>query len=345
MSKVAIVILNYNGRNHLEEFLPSVCTNSNHPDWKIIVADNGSTDHSVEFLKKHYPQVELILLDKNYGYAGGYNKALKQVNSDYYVLLNSDVEVTPNWINPIITAMEKEPDIGAAMPKIRGYKNKEYFEYAGASGGFIDKYGFPFCRGRILFGIEKDEGQYNTQIDIFWASGACFVVRAELFHNAGGFDKDFFAHMEEIDLCWRLKSMGQRIVVVPQSTVYHLGGGTLPINTPRKMYLNYRNSLFLLQKNLSRRKLIPILLFRLMLDGASSLAYLGRFSFGFFGAVFQAHMHFYKNLFYTHKKRLSVKELSVVDDVPDIYPKSMVFSFLIKRKRKFEQYKFNGYKK
>lgn len=340
MKKVSVVILNYNGRKHLEEFLPSVVEHSQGNDVEIIIADNHSTDDSINFLTVNYPDIRQIRMSVNSGYAGGYNEALKQVESEYFILLNSDVEVTKNWVVPIITYLDENTDVAAAMPKIKAYKNKEYFEYAGASGGFIDRYGYPFCRGRILYNIEKDEGQYDSTRDIFWASGACFVVRAELFRKAGGFDSDFFAHMEEIDLCWRLKSMGFRVVIVPESVVFHLGGGTLPINTPRKMFLNYRNSLFLLQKNLSRKRFLPIILARLCLDGASALVYLAKFSFGFFGAVFRAHMQFYSSFFYTNRKRKTVKKLAQTDTVSNIYPKSMVFSFLIKKKRVFTQLKY-----
>lgn len=335
MSKVSVIILNYNGKEHLKEFLPSVISNTPEELADVIVADNNSSDDSIPFLTENYKSVRIIQMDSNTGYAGGYNEALKQVDAEYFVLLNSDVEVTSGWLNPIISYLDEHDDVAAAMPKIRAYKNREYFEYAGACGGFIDRYGYPFCRGRVLYEIEEDTGQYDTIKDIFWASGACFVVKAELFRKAGGFDMDFFAHMEEIDLCWRLKSMGFRIVVVPESLVYHLGGGTLPINTPRKIFLNYRNSLFLLQKNLSRRKLIPILFVRLSLDGASALVYLTKFSFGFFGAVIKAHWQFYMKLFSTHRKRNKVKKLAVIDSVSETYPKSVVFSFMIKKKKLF----------
>jgi GT2 family glycosyltransferase len=339
MNKVSVIILNYNGKDHLKEFLPSIVKNTPEDQAGIIVADNNSSDDSIQFLSDNYKFIRIIQMDSNTGYAGGYNEALRQVETEYFVLLNSDVEVTANWLDPIIKYLDDHSDVAAAMPKIRAYKNKEYFEYAGASGGFIDRYGYPFCRGRILYEIEKDIGQYDSIRDIFWASGACFVVRAELFRKSGGFDMDFFAHMEEIDLCWRLKSMGYRIVVVPESLVYHLGGGTLPINTPRKMFLNYRNSLFLLQKNLSRKKLIPILFVRLLLDGASAFVYLTKFSFGFFGAVIKAHWQFYRKLFSTHKKRKNVKNLAIIDSVSEIYPRSMVFGFMIKRKKLFSSFK------
>lgn len=340
MSRVAIVILNWNGRGHLEEFLPSVVRYSKGADNEIVVADNFSTDDSVKFVRENYPSVRIIALDANYGYTGGYNRALQQIEAEIFVLLNSDVEVTENWLEPVISHFNTHKDVAAAMPKINSYLNKEMYEYAGAAGGFIDKYGFPFCRGRILSHIETDNGQHDTAIEIFWASGACLFVRSELFFKAGGLDEDFFAHMEEIDLCWRLKRMGHKVMSIPESLVYHLGGGTLPINTPFKIYLNYRNNLYLLLKNLPTAKLFPILFVRLLLDGVSALVYLSRFSFGFFAAVFKAHIHFYLNLPKTLIKRRQIKNFAPVDTVSGVYKQSMVFNFMLKGKKKFEQYKF-----
>jgi GT2 family glycosyltransferase len=340
MNKVSVVILNFNGKNYLEKFLPNIIHYSAGEGIKVIVADNNSTDSSVEFLRQNYPHIELIILDKNYGYTGGYNKALAQIESEYYILLNSDVEVTSNWIEPVVKLMDEQKDIAAAMPKIKSYTDREYFEYAGASGGFIDKFGYPFCRGRLLFNIEKDEGQHNSIADIFWASGACYFIRSELFFKAGGFDDDFFAHMEEIDLCWRLKRMGYRIVVVPESEIYHVGGGTLPINTPRKMYLNYRNNLYLLIKNLPSDKLIPVLFSRMCLDGVSAMVYLAKFSFGFFWAVLKAHIHFDCHLRVSIQKRRQFKKQVISEKVDGIYPHSMVYNFLIRKKKVFNQYRF-----
>ncbi|MBN1117726.1 MAG: glycosyltransferase family 2 protein [Bacteroidales bacterium] len=340
MNKVSVVILNYNGIKYLRQFLPSVIANSQDEGVEIVVADNSSTDSSIQFMKESYPDIRLIEFDTNSGYAGGYNAALEQVNSEYYILLNSDVEVPENWIKPVLEFLDNNRDVAAAMPKIKSYTKKSHFEYAGAAGGFIDKYGYPFCRGRVLSFVEEDNNQYNDIADIFWASGACLFVRAELFHKAGGFDTDFFAHMEEIDLCWRLWHMGHRIVIVPDSEVFHVGGGTLPINTPFKMYLNYRNNLFLLQKNLPSEKLFPVLLSRLILDGASAMVYLLKLSFGFFGAVFRAHMHFYKNLRKTHKKRKQIQKFCSQKNISTIYNHSMVFNFIIRKRRVFKEYKF-----
>ncbi|MEO6303690.1 MAG: glycosyltransferase family 2 protein, partial [Bacteroidia bacterium] len=248
---VAIIILNYNGKIFLEKFLPNIIQNS--PGHKIYVADNGSTDDSISFLKENYKQVNVIDLKANYGYAKGYNLALKQVPEDYYVLLNSDVEVASNWIEPVIDLMQKNENIAACQPKLIDFKNRDLFEYAGASGGYIDKYGYPFCRGRIFNSLEQDKGQYNTTAEVFWATGACLFVKAKAFWQVNGFDGDYFAHMEEIDLCWRLKNVGYSIYVQPASVVYHVGGGTLNKLSSRKTFLNFRNNLITLTKNHSPR--------------------------------------------------------------------------------------------
>ena len=246
--KVAVVILNWNGKSFLEKFLPSVfACNSSYAE--IIVADNASTDDSVSFLKSKYPQIKIIQNSSNGGFAKGYNDALKLVEAEYYVLLNSDVEVTPNWIDSVIQLMDTDKSIAACQPKIRAFDDKKSFEYAGAGGGFIDKYGYPFCRGRILDTLEEDKGQYNDVREVFWATGACLFVRSECYHKVNGFDEDFFAHMEEIDLCWRLKNLGYKIMYSPNSTVFHVGGGTLNKTSPKKTYLNFRNNLILLCKN------------------------------------------------------------------------------------------------
>ena len=250
MIQIAVVILNWNGRHYLEKFLPGVVKYSSEPGIQVVVADNGSTDDSLKFLRQQYPEITIIEFDKNHGYAEGYNKALKLITARYFVLLNSDVEVTPNWLNPLVCLMEQDDKIAVCMPKIRSFDNRGYFEYAGAGGGFIDRFGYPFCRGRILNHIEEDTGQYDSVREIFWASGACLFIRSELFIQSGGFDPGFFAHMEEIDLCWRFKNQGYKILYSPDSIIYHVGGGTLPNQHPGKLYLNFRNNLFVLYKNL-----------------------------------------------------------------------------------------------
>ncbi|NOZ34444.1 MAG: glycosyltransferase family 2 protein [Chlorobi bacterium] len=335
--KTAIVILNWNGKKFLEQFLPSVIKFSQSEENQIIVADNGSSDNSVSFLKEKFPEVKLLLFDKNYGFTGGYNKALQQIDAEYFILLNSDVEVSENWITPIIELMDKDKTIAAAMPKIISYHNNKKFEYAGASGGFIDKFGYPFCRGRILEHTEEDKAQYNDVRDILWASGAAMFVRADLYKQFGGLDDDFFAHMEEIDLCWRLKNAGYRIIVNPNSLVYHVGGGTLPNNNPHKIYLNFRNNLFLLLKNLPKQKIIPIIFIRLILDGLSGIVYLFSFKFSFFFAVLKAHFSFYFNIGKMFRKRnnLLVKK----HYHKEIYQKSIIFSYFLKKKDTFDKLK------
>ncbi len=336
MLKVAVVILNWNGKKYLEQFLPSLIRNTNFDNTKIIIADNNSKDDSIDFLGNNYSDLRLIELDKNYGFTGGYNKALNQIEAEYFVLLNSDIEVTENWLSPLISLMDSDKSIAACQPKIKSFHQKDHFEYAGASGGFIDKYGYPFCRGRRLDKIEVDNNQYNNIIDVFWATGACMVVRADLFKSLDSLDNDFFAHMEEIDLCWRLKNRGYRIVVNPKSTVYHIGGGTLPNNSPFKLYLNYRNNLFLLYKNLPKGKLFPILFTRMILDGISALLFLAKFSFASFGAVIKAHIHFYKSLKKLRAKRKELLLNNVINNHKEIYPRSIVIDYFIRKKQLFK---------
>ncbi len=338
MIKTAVVILNWNGVQFLKDFLSIVIRFSQSDSTEIILADNGSTDDSIRYIKENFPEIRLILFDKNYGFTGGYNKALDQIDAEYFVLLNSDVEVTENWIEPIISMMDADSSIAAAMPKIISYAERGNYEYAGASGGFIDKYGYPFCRGRIIGTVEEDKGQYDDIREIFWASGAAMFIRADLYKKAGGLDNDFFAHMEEIDLCWRLKNMGYKIVVNPKSIVYHVGGGTLPNNSSRKIFLNYRNNLLLLIKNLPKKKIIPIIISRLILDGLSGFIYLVSFKFGFFFAVIKAHFSFYGMIFKTLKKRN--KQTTV--RYKEIYQKSIVFDYFLKKKDTFNKLNFNS---
>ena len=264
MCKVTVAILNYNGEEMLGRFLPSVLQNS--PGARIVVADNASTDGSVAFMKEHFPGVGLILLDRNYGFAEGYNRVMEHVDTEYVLLLNSDVEVTPGWLEPLVAALDADENVVACQPKVLDYKRKSHFEYAGAAGGFIDRYGYPFCRGRIFDAVEEDKGQYDTVADIFWATGAALFVRTAAYRDAGGLDGRFFAHMEEIDLCWRLRARGHRIVCVPASTVYHVGGATLSVGNPRKSYLNFRNNLLMLYKNLPADELCRVMAVRCVLD-------------------------------------------------------------------------------
>jgi len=328
MIKTAVVVLNWNGQKLLNEFLPSVVKYSNIPNTKVYLVDNGSTDNSVEFVKETFPNVELIILDKNYGFTGGYNKALTLIQAEYFVILNSDVEVTQNWIEPIINIMDSDKTIAAAMPKIKDYKDKNKFEYAGACGGFIDYLGFPFCRGRIFNHTEEDKGQYNQTTDVFWATGACFFIRSEHFINNNGFDPDFFAHMEEIDLCWRLKNQSYRLICEPKSEVYHLGGGTLSELNPKKIYLNHRNNLFLLTKNLPKNKLFSIIFIRMILDGVAAFSYLAKGKPLFFFAVIKAHFSFYRKARFFYKKRSET-----ITTHPEMLKKSIVQQYFLRKKK------------
>lgn len=295
MTEVAVVILNYNGRNFLKKFLPSVIQFSGSA--KIIVADNGSTDDSIQFLEAEFgATVDVLKMDHNRGYCGGYNFALRQIDATYFVLLNSDVEVTERWIEPMVDLFKSDSSIAAAQPKILSFQDKNTFEYAGAAGGFIDSLGYPFCRGRIFSHLEEDRGQYNDVCPIFWATGACLFIRAEIFNNSGGFDEDFFAHMEEIDLCWRLNRAGYNVFYNGNSKVYHVGGGTLSASNPRKTHLNFRNGLSLLIKHLAPMELFWKLPFRLTLDWFAAFLFLINGKPADAKAVFTAHMEFFKNL-------------------------------------------------
>ncbi len=301
--EVAVVILNYNGKKYLTDFLPSVLA-SDYPNLRVVVADNGSTDNSLEFLDQQYGnQIEILDLKKNYGFAGGYNQALREVHSPYYVLLNSDVEVTKNWMRPIIEMMELNPKIGAAQPKILAYHDKTTFEHAGAAGGWMDNWGLPFCRGRILTNCETDNGQYDTPQEIFWATGAAMFIKGDLYHDLGGLDAGYFAHMEEIDLCWRLKRAGYKVMVYPESTVYHVGGGTLQYQSPRKTYLNHRNSLTTLLKNEPVSKLLWLIPLRLILDGLVGVTFLLKGQFAHIWQILRAHGYMYTNLRKTWRQR------------------------------------------
>ena len=330
--QVAVIILNWNGQKYLQQFLPTLIQYSKE-EAEIIVADNASSDDSVAFLTTHYPEIRIIRNPDNGGFAKGYNLALSQVKADYYILLNSDIEVTENWIHPVITLMEQDKQIAACQPKIRSYLEPKKFEYAGAAGGFIDKYGYPFCRGRIFLSIEEDTGQYDDASEIFWATGACMFVRADLFHQSGGLDEDFFAHMEEIDFCWRLKNNGYRIMYCPDSTVFHIGGGTLPKASWRKTYLNFRNNFYLLYKNLPDNRLYKVFAVRLCLDGIAAFKFLFQAGFKDFWAVTRAHMSFYRSFRKIKQKRKALKHGSM----QHVFGKNIVVEYYLRGKRKFSQ--------
>ncbi len=308
--KVAVVILNWNGRDFLEKFLPSV-TEFSAEHAQVIVADNASTDGSVEFLKANFPDVQIIVNAENGGFSKGYNDALRQVETEYYVLLNSDVEVTENWIAPILSMMDADRSIGACQPKILCEHDRTRFEYAGAAGGFMDAYGYPFCRGRLFDVLEEDLGQYDDVREIFWATGACLFVRAELYHSLGGLDEDFFAHMEEIDFCWRLKNAGYKVMFCPDSAVYHVGGGSLPKSSSRKTYLNFRNNLLLLVKNLPASRIGWVLFVRMFLDILAALNFLLKGSRSDAGAVWTAQLHFIRALPNCLRKRRELQQKQV----------------------------------
>jgi GT2 family glycosyltransferase len=331
--KVAVVILNWNGKQFLSDFLPKVIACSKNAG--VIVADNASADDSVAFVRSTFPEVEVIINSQNGGYAKGYNDALKLVDAEYYVLLNSDIEVTPNWIEPVIALMDADSNIAACQPKIKAFHQPTYFEYAGAAGGYIDKFGFPFCRGRIFETLEEDTKQYDNNIEVFWTTGACMFVRAAVFNNLNGLDEDFFAHMEEVDLCWRMKNAGHKIMYCAQSEIYHIGGGTLHKSNPKKTFLNFRNNLWMLYKNLPANKLFFTLFFRMNLDGIAGIKYLLGGEFGNFMAVLKAHYHFYKALPQLHAKRKALLKTIKKHDTKGIYPHSIVFSYFVKGKKRF----------
>ena len=292
--KIAIIILNWNGQNLLKKFLPSVIKFSQ--EATIYVIDNASTDDSVVYLKENYPGIKIVQLDQNYGYAGGYNRGLQQIDADIFALVNSDIEVTENWLSSILKTFENEPDTAVIQPKIKDYKNKKKFEYAGAAGGFLDFFGYPYCDGRVLFKIEEDNRQYDQQKEIFWASGACFFIRKDTYNRHKGFDESFFAHQEEIDLCWRIKHTGKQIKYVPESEVYHLGGASLDAQNSFKTYLNFRNNLMMLLKNLPAFLIFPVIFTRLILDGLAGIVFLSQGKPKHTWAVIKAHFGFYKRI-------------------------------------------------
>ena len=338
MKKVSVVILNWNGVGMLQKFLPQVVAHSQGEGVEVCVADNASTDESVAYLKTNYPDVRLIVLDKNYGFADGYNKALQQVEAEYVVLLNSDVEVTPHWLEPLVAYMDAHPEVAACQPKLRSERNKAYFEYAGAAGGYLDKYGYPFCRGRIFEVVEKDERQYDTIKPVLWATGAALFIRLKDYREAGGLDGRFFAHMEEIDLCWRLRSRGRGIVCIPQSVVYHVGAATLKKENPRKTFLNFRNNLLMLYKNLPEKELKHVMFVRGVLDGVAALVFLMKGEKEAAQAVLQARKEFKRLRSEYESSRKENLERTVTDAIPEKVGYSILWKFHVLRKKVFSAY-------
>jgi GT2 family glycosyltransferase len=333
--KVSVVILNYNGKKWLEKFLPNVIANCAY-DWcEVVVADNASTDDSITFLNSHFPDIRCIINEENSGYAGGYNIALSQINATYYVLLNSDVELTSNWLPPLVEFMDQHQDVAAVQPLIKSYNEKNKFEYAGAAGGFIDFLGYPFCRGRLFDSIETDTGQYNTNIECHWVSGACMLVRKNCFEQVGKLDADFFAHMEEIDICWRFRLAGYKLFCLPISIVYHVGGGTLPQGSPRKTYLNFRNNLSMIAKNASILQGIFIIAPRLVLDGVAAFhSCFKRKNLLDLVAILKAHLSFYGMTFKNLKKRKEVNQLKKQDI--GLFPQSIIWQYFVLGKKKID---------
>lgn len=334
--KVAVVILNYNGLSFLEKFLPSIIKFST--PHAIYLAENGSTDASVTFVEQHFPQVSIINNNGNYGYAKGYNLALTKIEADYYLLLNSDVEVTENWINPLLRLMESDKRIGACQPKLLDQVHKNKFEYAGAAGGYIDRFGYPFCRGRLFNSIEEDTGQFNSATEVFWASGACLLVRASAFWEAGAFDDHYFAHMEEIDLCWRLKNIGYKIYVEPASVIYHVGGGTLHKLSALKTFLNFRNNITTLTKNHPPKNLVPKIFVRMVLDGVAAFKFLFEGQPKHFFAVLRAHFNYYAWLpRIVHERRQLQQKSNFKYNFGHIYKGNVVSEYFLQGNRRFSE--------
>lgn len=329
--KIAVVILNWNGKDLLEKFLPSVVKFSNPEIAAIYVVDNASTDDSIPFIQQQFSTLKIIQNNENGGYAKGYNDGLKHLNADIFALVNSDIEVTPNWLEPIVEHFEQQPNTAIIQPKILDYKNRQYFEYAGAAGGFIDEFAYPFCRGRIFDTVEKNTAQYENVADIFWASGACFFVRSDVFKKLNGFDESYFAHQEEIDFCWRAKNFGYAIKYIPNSVVYHVGGATLSASNPKKTYLNFRNSLITMLKNLPLNKLIGVIFLRLILDGIAGIKFLLELKPTHTFAIIKAHFSFYKNGIKNWEKRKFTP-----DKINNYYhTKSIVYQYFVEKKKVF----------
>lgn len=340
MDKVAVVILNWNGSQMLRQFLPSVIRHSQVPGVRVVVADNASTDDSVALLQREFPEVQLVRLDRNYGFADGYNRALQQVEAEYGVLLNSDVEVTAHWLEPMIAYLDAHPEVAGCQPKILSWHRKTHFEYAGACGGFIDRYGYPFCRGRLMGMVEEDMGQYDEPISVFWATGAALFIRLTDYREAGGLDGRFFAHMEEIDLCWRLRARGRGLVCLPQSTVYHVGGGTLKKESPRKTYLNFRNNLLMLYKNLSPEEWGGVQRMRAVLDYVAALSFVLKFQFSNAWAVIRARRDFRRMQPSFEASRLENLACTRHFSLPEQFSGSLLWQFYVRGKKTFSQLLF-----
>ena len=337
MKQTAVVILNYNGAGMLRRFLPSVIEYS--PEASIYVADNGSSDESCDVVRNEFPAVKLMVLDHNYGFAEGYNRALAQVDEEYAVLLNSDVEVTRGWLSPMTQFLDSNPEVAACQPKLLSFKQKDFFEYAGAAGGFIDKWGYTFCRGRIFNTVERDSGQYDDTTDVFWATGAALMIRNEVYKNNGGLDGRFFAHMEEIDLCWRLRSRGYRIACVPQSHVYHVGGATLKKENPQKTYLNFRNTLLMIYKNAPDCQLKKIMLFRKVFDNVAALKFLASGDYAAFKAVRKARRDFKAMRSGYDKARAENMKLAVTTRIPEVLKSSILYKYYLGFKHTYSSLK------
>jgi len=337
MQKAAVVILNWNGRELLERFLPALLLHTPAESTEIIIADNGSTDGSAAFLSAYYPQIPCMVFDRNYGFAEGYNRALSQLDCEYVVLLNSDVEVTEGWMQTAMDYLDSHPDVAALQPKLLDYKDKSTFEYAGASGGFIDVYGYPFCRGRIFTTVEKDCGQYNDPAEVFWGSGACLFIRLKDYRDAGGLDKYFFAHQEEIDLCWRLRARGKKIVCLPQSTVYHIGGATLKMEHPRKTFLNFRNNLLMVYKNLPEKYYRKTMTLRFFLDYLAALQFLLKGYPANAWSIVKARRDFkHQKKFYQPIRKENLEK--TVNELPSgILSHSLLWKYYIMHKKEYKQ--------
>ena len=331
--RVAVIILNWNGEELLREFLPSVVKNTNSDLGRVVVVDNHSTDGSWICLEQEFPDVERVLFEDNFGFAGGYNRAIEMIEAEYVVLLNSDVEVAPGWLEPLVAVLDRDERVAAVQPKILAYRDKKKFEYAGAAGGYIDYLGFPFCRGRVMDTTEQDDGQYDDEVDVFWATGASLCIRRDVYRATGGLDEAFFAHMEEIDLCWRLKNGGYTLKVVPSSVVYHLGGGSLPMNHPKKLFLNYRNNLLMLHKNLCAKQRKKIFFARVLLDTMAGGLFLLKGQWSNTRSVIRAYKAFREM-----RKAYPVPESSM--SLSGIYPRSIVLDYFLRGKKKFSDLNF-----